>query len=424
MIYLVAAIAGMAGFLFGFDEGVIAGALSLLRAQFGIDPVLEGVVTAAVPFGALFGSLAAGRIAETRGRRHSLLLAGGLFVVGALLAALATGAFMLTLARLVLGLAIGIAAIVAPLYISENAPAGRRGMLVSIYQLAVTLGILGAYLVGYAFSDSWRSMFALGMVPGLALAVGILLMPDTPRWLAARGRLAEARAAIARVRGAAPAAAEVEAELAAIRRAAEGPAGKAGWADLLAPSVRPALIVGVGLFVLQQLSGINAVIYFAPTVFQHSGFDSHATQLLATIGIGLVNTLMTFAGMALIDRIGRRALLFLGFAGTAAGPRHDRARCGRGAALAGPRLHRRPRGLYRRLRRQHRAAALGDDGRDLPAARPGARHEPGLGRELGHELPRRLLLPEPSGLARARGRLRHLRRRLPPRPALRLAPRA
>ena len=173
MIYLVAAIAGMAGFLFGFDEGVIAGALHLLRREFTITPVLEGIVTSAVPFGALFGSLVAGWLAESLGRRRSLLVAGTLFVLGAVLAALATGISVLTFARLILGFAIGLAAIVAPLYISENAPADRRGMLVSIYQLAITLGILGAYIVGFAFSESWRTMFLLGAVPGIALVAGI-----------------------------------------------------------------------------------------------------------------------------------------------------------------------------------------------------------------------------------------------------------
>ncbi|MBA4788156.1 MAG: sugar porter family MFS transporter [Rhizobiales bacterium] len=317
MIYLVAAIAGMAGFLFGFDEGVIAGALYLLRPQFGIDPVMEGVVTSAVPFGALFGSIIAGRIAESLGRRASLLFAGGLFVVGALIAAAAPDTLVLILARLVLGFAIGVAAIVAPLYISENAPAEKRGMLVSIYQLAITLGIVGAYVVGYVFAGSWRTMFITGALPGIALFVGIFVMTDTPRWLVSKGRKAEARAAIAKVRGIAPNAAEVDSELAAIEHAAQGPARRASWSELLTPTVRPALIVGVGLFILQQLSGINAVIYFAPTVFKESGFDSHSTQLLATMGIGIVNVLMTFVGMALIDRLGRRPLLFIGFAGTA-----------------------------------------------------------------------------------------------------------
>lgn len=320
MIYLVAAIAGMAGFLFGFDEGVIAGALNMLRSQFGMDPFMEGVVTSAVPFGALFGSLMAGWMAHALGRRATLLLAGSLFVVGALAAAAAGGNASLTFARLLLGFAVGLAAIVAPLYISENSPAEKRGMLVSIYQLAITLGILGAYVVGYAFSDSWRTMFAIGALPGLALAIGIYRMSDTPQWLATKGRRAEAREVLAQVRGCAPDDPVVVGELAAIERAvAQEASHSASWGELLSPVVRPALIVGVGLFLLQQLSGINAVIYYAPTVFKEAGFDSHSIQLLATTGIGIVNVLMTFVGMVFIDRIGRRKLLYWGFAGTGLG---------------------------------------------------------------------------------------------------------
>jgi len=320
MIYLVAAIAGMAGFLFGFDEGVIAGALGMLRGQFGMTPFLEGLVTSAVPFGALFGSLVAGWMADALGRRRTLLLAGLLFVLGALAAGGALGNATLGVARLALGFAVGLAAIVAPLYISENAPAEKRGMLVSIYQLAITLGILGAYLVGYAFSDSWRIMFAIGALPGVALALGIALMSDTPRWLTTQGKVDEARAAIARVRGWTVNDPRVDNELQAIRSAAALEKGSTGsWGDLVTPVVRPALVVGVGLFLLQQLSGINAVIYYAPTVFREAGFDAHSIQLLATMGIGIVNVLMTFVGMAFIDRIGRRKLLYWGFAGTALG---------------------------------------------------------------------------------------------------------
>ncbi len=319
MIYVVAAIAGIAGLLFGFDEGVIAGALGLLRAQFGITPLDEGLITAAVPFGALFGAILAGWLAKPAGRRSLLLFAAVLFVAGALFAALAHAAWVLGIARLVLGFAIGIAAMIAPLYISESVPAARRGMLVSIYQLAITLGILGAYLVGYAFSDSWRTMFAVGMIPGLALFVGMMFMTDTPRWLAMRGRRDEALATLAKVRGVPKTDPAASAELAEIVRTAatDSQDDKGKLAELFGPVARPALIVGMGLFLLQQLSGINAVIYYAPTVFQLAGFDSTEIQILATAGIGVVNVLMTLVGMALIDRIGRRRLLYAGFAGAA-----------------------------------------------------------------------------------------------------------
>lgn len=313
MIYFVAAVAGIAGFLFGFDEGVIAGALHLLRAQFSITSAQEGVMTAAVPFGALFGALAAGRAVERFGRRSMLLFAAVLFAIGAAFASLALGATMLTIARLVLGFAIGIAGLVAPLYISESAPADKRGMLVSIYQLSVTVGILGAYLVGFAFDESWRIMFAIGVIPGIALFAGMMVLRDTPRFLAISGKPEAARSAMASLRGVPANDPDIERELAEIEENAKQDRGHRGWAELFGPVARPALVVGIGLFFLQQLSGINAVIYYAPTVFQEAGFSGASTQLLATIGIGIVNVLMTVVGMMLIDRIGRRKLLLVGF---------------------------------------------------------------------------------------------------------------
>lgn len=319
MIYIVAAVAGIAGLLFGFDEGVIAGALTTLRQQFHISAFAEGLMTAAVPFGALFGALAAGPMAERHGRRTSLLFAAVLFTVGALLAGMITAIWMLTACRLVLGFAVGVAAMVAPLYISESAPAGMRGMLVSIYQLAITLGILGAYVVNFALDDAWRPMFMLGAVPAAALFIGMFLLRDTPRWLLSRGRNNEAVTALARLRNSPANAPELLHELNTMQGADESSHTRASWSDLTATDVRPAFVVAIGLFLLQQFSGINAVIYYAPTVFQEAGFDSGSTQVLATMGVGLVNVLLTLAGMALIDRIGRRKLLYVGFAGTAVG---------------------------------------------------------------------------------------------------------
>lgn len=319
MIYIVAAVAGIAGLLFGFDEGVIAGALTTLRQQFDISTFSEGLMTAAVPFGALFGALVAGPAAEQHGRRATLLFAAVLFTLGALLAGMISAIWMLTACRLLLGFAVGIAAMVAPLYISESAPAAMRGMLVSIYQLAITLGILGAYIVNYALDDAWRPMFMLGAVPAIALFVGMFFLRDTPRWLLTQGRSEQAANALAKLRGSAVSAEHVQHELETMAGANTPSQKPATWSDLIAPGVRPAFVVAIGLFLLQQFSGINAVIYYAPTVFQEAGFDSGSTQVLATMGVGLVNVLMTLAGMALIDRIGRRKLLYLGFAGTAVG---------------------------------------------------------------------------------------------------------
>ena len=319
MIYIVAFIAGVAGILFGFDEGVIAGALAALRAEFGISALEEGVMTSAVPLGALFGALLAGRLADQYGRRSTLLLASVLFTAGAVLAGLAAGVWTLTLCRLLLGVAVGLAATVAPLYISESAPASRRGLLVSVYQLAVTIGILSAYLVNFALEDHWRLMFMLGAIPGMVLLVGMLTQGDTPRWLIGQGRLDEARQRLEKLRGLDSGAPELQLEISEIYSAVQQNPQRARWKDLLDRRLRPALVVGIGLFVLQQFSGINAVIYYAPTVFAEAGFDSASIQVLASIGVGVVNVLMTLVGMYLIDRIGRRRLLYLGFAGTALG---------------------------------------------------------------------------------------------------------
>ncbi len=318
MIYVIACIAGIAGLLFGFDEGIIAGALHPLREAFGITALEEGLMTATVPLGALAGAVLGGWLAAPHGRRKLLMGAGLLFILGAGLCALAPNLLVLSLGRLLLGIAIGAAAMVAPLYISETAPARIRGMLVSIYQLAVTLGILFAYLVGWAFGEAWRSMFATAVLPGVLLLLGVAVLSDTPRWLMLRGRVADARQVIARIEGVPPSDPKVERALADIAEAVASDRGGSHWRDLFGPVARPALVVGMGLFLLQQLSGINAVIYFAPTVFAHSGFSSTHTQLLATMGIGVVNVLMTVVAMGLIDRIGRRKLLFIGFVGAAA----------------------------------------------------------------------------------------------------------
>jgi SP family galactose:H+ symporter-like MFS transporter len=324
MIWIVAAVAAIAGFLFGFDEGVIAGALAPLKQDFTISATAEGMMTAAVPLGALVGAFAAGFLTGPFGRRGVLLLAAILFVGGALWAALAGDVLDLTLARLLLGLAIGSAAMTAPLYIAECAPADRRGTLVAVYQLAITLGILGAYFIDDVVilltpedpSDSWRWMFAAGIVPALALGVGMAMLTDTPRWLMQKGRREEARRVAARLAEVPPDDPAIEEELSDIEaRLREERRGDG--ASLMSPMVRPALIVAMGLFLLQQLSGINAVIYFAPTVFGLTGFDTHAGAMLATVGIGVVNVAMTVVGMIIIDRIGRRSLLVIGFLGTA-----------------------------------------------------------------------------------------------------------
>lgn len=313
MIFLVAGIAAMAGFLFGFDEGVIAGAEESLVQTFPMTPFIQGFMTAAVPLGALFGAVLAGRIADRYGRRRVLLAAAVVFFVGSLLAAAAQSVVELTLARLMLGVAIGVSGMVAPLYLSESADSRRRGMLVATYQLMITIGILVAYFVDYILIEvGWRAMFACGAVPALLLFVGSLVIPESPRWLALRGRIEEARAVLMRLRRGDTA--TVVAELASIDSVTHGQ--KARFRDLFSRRIRPAALAAFGLYVFQQLSGINAVIYYAPSIFANTGFESHSATLLATVGVGTVNVLATIVALWLIDRLGRRPLLFIGLSGT------------------------------------------------------------------------------------------------------------
>ncbi|GAN81326.1 sugar porter family MFS transporter [Acidocella aminolytica] len=317
MLYFLVAIAAIAGLLFGYDEGIIGVARPLLVKDYPLSQFVDGFMSAAVPLGALAGAIIAGRLTERFGRRRVLMGAAALFAIGALAAAAIGAIWQLVLARLVLGLAIGVAAVTAPLYIAETAPLSIRGALVSTYQLAITFGIVASYLMGIAITGdgTWRSMFGLGCVPGLLFLLGLIFLPESPRWLMMHRGRTEAAASLRRLR---KAGAAIEAELDEIEAAVRSSAkASTHVSDLMTPYVKPALIVGMGLFFLQQLSGINAVIYYAPVIFEHAGFGNAQTQVLATIGIGMVNFLTTILAMLLIDRWGRRPLLVFGFLGTA-----------------------------------------------------------------------------------------------------------
>lgn len=319
MHYMVAAVAALSGILFGFDEGIIAGAASALKREFMFTPFMEGLMTAAVPLGAVVGAAVSGRLTGTYGRRRVLIPVAFLFILGSVLAAAAESIWMLVGARAIMGLAVGVSSMAAPLYIAETAPKHLRGRLVSTFQLAITVGILLAYLVNLALAgdDDWRLMFVLGIIPAVLLFVGLLRLPESPRWLAIQGRWEDTGRAIARLGGNGLGGEDVAAQVAAIRTAiAEEPKGES-LATLFKPPMRATVILAMSLFLLQQLSGINAVIYYAPQIFRATGFASETTELLATVGIGTINVVMTLVAMWLVERLGRRRLLMVGFAGTA-----------------------------------------------------------------------------------------------------------
>lgn len=310
-VYLATAVAALGGMLFGYDVGVISGAILFVKKDFSLSPGLEEVVISSVLFGSLIGAIAGGVLADRWGRRRLLIITASVFGIGAIGAALSPDTGWLIVARILAGAAIGVASFVAPLYISEIAPVAIRGKLVSINQVALTSGIVISYLIDYAFAGvgAWRWMFAMAVVPAAAFGVGLLFIPESPRWLVGRGLADKARAVLARIRTPD----QVEAEFAQIQQSTQQQ--KENWAELLSPALRPAMIVGVGLAIAQQITGINTVIYYAPTIFKFAGLSSASVAILASVGVGVVNVILTVVAMQLIDRVGRRPLLLISLAG-------------------------------------------------------------------------------------------------------------
>ncbi len=313
LVYLATAVAALGGMLFGYDIGVISGAILFIKKDFSLSAGLEEIAVSSVLLGSLVGAGAGGILADRLGRRRLLIVTAIVFGLGAIGAALAPGTTWLIAARIVAGAAIGIASFVAPLYISEIAPVEIRGKLVSINQVALTSGIVISYLVDYAFADSeaWRWMFAMAVIPAGAFGIGLTFIPNSPRWLVGRGHPDQARAVLKQIR----APDKVEGELKEIQQSAAQQKGQ--WSELLRPRLRSAMIVGVGLAIAQQITGINTVIYYAPTIFKFAGLSSASVAILASVGVGVVNVVLTLVAMQLIDRVGRRPLLLVSLAGMA-----------------------------------------------------------------------------------------------------------
>jgi sugar porter (SP) family MFS transporter len=314
-VYLAAIFAALGGLLFGYDTGVISGAELFFRNEFTLSTFALEVIVSGVLAGAAVGALVGGRLADLFGRRKLLIATAAIFAVGAILCAAASSPLVLGVGRIIVGFGIGLSSSGVPVYISEVAPADARGWQVSLFQLAITVGILLAYLVDYAFAriQGWRWMFGLAVVPAAIFGAGMFFLPESPRWLLRRGERETARAMLARIRGTA----DIDAELREIEQSVTKAPESGRFADLFAKSLRPALIVGIGLAIFQQITGINTVIYYAPLIIQTAGISSASGAILATAGIGAVNVVMTIFSMWLIDRKGRRPLLLAGIAGMA-----------------------------------------------------------------------------------------------------------
>ena len=313
---LIAFIAALGGLLFGYDTGVISSALPFLKDEFHLSALMEGVLTATALGGAALAAIAAGDLSDRFGRKPVILGVAVIFLIGGLVSAFSTTLTILLIGRTLVGVGIGVTSMLTPLYLAETAPREKRGGLVSLNQLMITTGILVSYIAGYllAGGGNWRWMLGLGALPGAVLFVGMLPLPESPRWLAGHGHMDRARAALLILRRD-PAAAD--AELAELRSDLQRDARKGRVAQFAAQRLDRPLIVGIGLAIFQQVTGINTVIYFAPAIFKAAGLGSTAATILATAGIGVVNVLVTMLAIRLVDHAGRRVLLLVGLAGMA-----------------------------------------------------------------------------------------------------------
>lgn len=311
-ILRISSIAALGGVLYGYDMGIIAAAAIFVKRTFALSTLMEELVVSIVLIGAMIGALVGGMVADRIGRRATLVWAAGIFIVGSLLAPLSANVSVLIVARAIIGIGIGFTSVTAPVYVSELAPPQSRGMLIGLYQFALTVGIALANLVGYWLAEQqvWRLMFGIAVVPTLFFLGVILTVPESPRWLFAHDRRKDAEAVLHSYTDAIGA----QQLLADIEEGLKTPMEQR-WSALWSPAVRGALFIAVGLTVLQQVTGINTIIYYGPQIFELAGSASHASAIFATLLVSVVNVFATVLGIALVDRIGRKPLLYAGVSG-------------------------------------------------------------------------------------------------------------
>jgi MFS transporter, SP family, major inositol transporter len=315
-------IATLGGLLFGYDTGVISGALLYMKDDLHLSSFGEASVVSSLLFpGAALGALFGGRVADRLGRKRTLLLCACIFLVGALGCALAPSVQIMVAARIILGVGVGAASVTCPLYLAEMAPPDRRGRMVTINELMIVTGQMLAFamnaLLDHVIHDPhvWRIMLAVAAVPALALLLGMMTLPDSPRWYGLKGRLEEARTVL----GYSLDRREADAEFAAIVEHAERTLKTRSTPFSVirdVPWIRRVVLIGCGLAVIQQATGINTVNYYAPTILEQSGLGVSAA-LIATIAVGVTSVVTTIIGIILLGYIGRRTMLLIGFAGVA-----------------------------------------------------------------------------------------------------------
>ncbi|RJL21731.1 sugar porter family MFS transporter [Bailinhaonella thermotolerans] len=311
-VYFWAAVGALGGFLFGYDTGVVSGALLFIKHDFHLGAFEQGLVVSILLLTAMAGALIAGRTADRVGRRPLLIGVAVVFTLGLLAASLAPNYVTLLVARAVLGLGVGGASAIVPVYLSEIAPARIRGALVSANQLLITIGIVVSYVVDLVFAgtENWRAMFAVGIVVSALMLIGLFFVPETPVWLQRNGREDQARRVLCEV----VPADRVDGVLRSYRTSGDQGGGKVSWRRLLRSSARPALVIGLALAAFQQFAGINTIIYYAPTIMEDTGLNA-SNSIVYSVIIGSINVVMTLVAMPLTDKAGRRRLLIISLTG-------------------------------------------------------------------------------------------------------------
>nr|WP_319265098.1 sugar porter family MFS transporter [uncultured Draconibacterium sp.] len=315
-VIFIAAIASTGGLLFGFDTGVISGAIPFLEQDFSLTEGQIENITAFGLIGAVGGAIFGGRISDLVGRKKVIIVSAIVFATGAFWSGAAPNFIQLLLARLYLGVAIGVSSFAVPLYIAEISPTRIRGTLVSLFQFMITIGILVSYISDSAIADnsnisSWRPMFYIGVIPAIILFIGAIFLPETPRWLINKGRTIEGRSILAKI--------EDQANLNSVfhnlLNETDSNNNNQNWGILFKKWLRSPLIIAIGIMFFQQFVGINTVIYYSPKIFLKAGFLGNEAAIFASISVGVINVLLTIVSILIIDRIGRRKLFFIGMTG-------------------------------------------------------------------------------------------------------------
>lgn len=312
-LYVVAIVASLGGLLSGYDTGVISGALLFINETWNLTDYTQGILVSSVLIGAVIGAGTNGILADIFGRKKIIIATALIFIIGSIACAFAPNIIVLILSRLFVGFAVGIVNFVIPLYLSEISPKHIRGTLVSLYQWAITSGILFSYFINAVFAHAvynWRWMLFAGVVPGLILLIGMLFMQDTPRWFVSKGREDEAKTVFKRIEPDMDPDKEIR-QIKALIKCQNKPSDKFRFQKWM---IMP-FVVGIGVMFAQICTGINTIIYYAPTIFKIAGFDSNINAIYASTGIGLINFVMTIVAVFFTDRVGRKPLLYVGLTG-------------------------------------------------------------------------------------------------------------